>query len=211
LVAVAIVGIIVLTMVFAPNNPSYPPLDTSPTPQPAPPWEETTPATPAGFVPDAPGAQTTTPAAFQSSTATTTRRTYRIPSSVSAELETANQQISIEKAKSDALDIRLATAKQAVAAQKSQVNELQSRLQTLARQIDRDRIYLDRTSQSDIDDFNAKVSRYNILRESARAENATANDLIDSYNTLLEETKAQDSVVNQLVENYNAKLRQYER
>ena len=55
LVAVPIVGIIVLTMVFAPNNPSYPPLDTSPTPPPAPTWEETTPATPAGFVPDAPG------------------------------------------------------------------------------------------------------------------------------------------------------------
>jgi hypothetical protein len=203
LVAVAIVGIIVLTMVFAPNNPSYPPLDAPPTP---PPTSSKGPG-----LTDADVGIDSAAASPLPSPAPTTKRTYRIPSSVSAELETANQQISIEKAKSDALDIRLATAKQAVAAQNSQVADLQSRLQTLARQIDRDRIYLDRTSQSDIDDFNAKVSRYNILRESARAENATANDLIDSYNTLLEETKAQDSVVNQLVENYNAKLRQYGR
>jgi hypothetical protein len=82
---------------------------------------------------------------------------------------------------------------------------------TLSAQIDRDRIYLDRTSQSDIDDFNAKVSRYNTLLRSVRAENATANELVDSYNTILEEAKAQDRVVNQMIDSYNSKLRLYGR
>jgi CheY-like chemotaxis protein len=215
--AFSIIGLITALIIGLISPSSAPTGSPSPspspayTPPPAPPWEETTPATPAGFVPDAPGAQTTTPAAFQSSIATTTRRTYQIPSSVSAELETAKQQISIAKAKSDALDTRLATAKQAVAAQKSQVADLQSRLQTFAHQIDRDRIYLDRTSQPDIDAFNANVNRYNTLRGSVLAENATANELIESYNTLLEEAKAQDRLVNQLVDNHNAKLQQYGR
>jgi chromosome segregation ATPase len=136
---------------------------------------------------------------------------YRIPNSVSTELDGAKQQITIEKAKADALDTKLATAKQAVEGQRSQVTDLQTRVDALGRQIDTDRIYLDRTSQSDIDDFNAKVNRYNTLLRSVRTENATANELIDTYNALVEEAKAQDRVVSQMIDSYNAKLRLYGR
>jgi len=84
-------------------------------------------------------------------------------------------------------------------------------LETLGRQIDVDRIYLDRSSQADVDTFNSNVNVYNTFLRSVRAENAAANELIDSYNALLEEAKAQDRVVNQLVDSYNANLRLYGR
>ena len=176
----------------------YPPsLAPAPSPTPA----SIPPAAPASF----------TPATIPSSPATPEKRTYRIPSTVSADLQSAKDQIALEKAKAEALDTKLAAAKQTLEAQRSQVEDLQTRLDTLAAQIDRDRIYLDRSSQSDIDDFNAKVNRYNTLLRTVRAENATANEMVGLYNTLLEAAKAQDRVVNQLIDNYNAKLSSYGR
>lgn len=207
--AISIIGLITALIIGLISSSSAPTGSPSPSPSttytPSP-----TPSTRTGFsaLPDFGDGAAATP---QPLPAPTTKRTYRIPSSVSAELETAKQQISIEKAKSDALDTRLVTAKQGVEAQQSQLDDLRSRQETLGRQIDRDRIYLDPTNQSEIDDFNAKVNRYNTLLRNVRAENATANELIDSYNTLLEEAKAQDRGVSQMIDSYNAKLRLYGR
>jgi chromosome segregation ATPase len=144
---------------------------------------------------------------FATPPAISTKRTYTVPRSAAADLDSAKQQINIEKAKASALDTQLATAKQAVQDQRERVAEFQSRQQTLARQIDLDRINLDRSSQADVDTFNSNVNVYNTLLRTVRSENATANELIDAYNTLLEEAKAQDHVVNQLVDSYNATLR----
>ncbi|HOC54198.1 MAG TPA: topoisomerase C-terminal repeat-containing protein [Verrucomicrobiota bacterium] len=174
----------------------------------------TPPAAPVKFIPDQPAAPrttTTTPATRPSPPPTSPDRTYRVPSTVSYELDNAKQQITLEKAKAEALDTKLTAAKQALEAQRSQAEELGTRVEALGAQIDRDRIYLDRSSQSEIDDFNAKVGRYNTLLRTFRAENATANEMVDSYNTLLEAAKAQDRVVNQLIDSYNAKLRSYGR
>ena len=225
LLAVAIVGIIVITMLFVPNYPSYAPQSTP------------SKALPTGLLPDAPAANRdefggiavgedrlgstsdkpatsppeNTPPLSPGSSITRGSRMYRIPVRISTELDTAKQQIDIEKAKANALDTQLATAKQGIEAEASQAAELQSRLETLANQIEVDRIYLDQTSQADVDAFNANVNLYNTLLRSARAENITANKLIAAYKTLLEEAKAQDREVNQLVDNYNAKLQQYGR
>lgn len=184
-------ALLIIAAIYTPGPAPAP----SPTPPPIP------AAAPASF----------TPATLPSSPATPEKRTYRIPSTVSAELQSTKDQIALEKAKAEDLDTKLAAAKQALVAQRSQVEDLRARLDTLSAQIDRDRIYLDRSSQSDIDDFNAKVNRYNTLLRTVRAENATANEMVDSYNTLLEAAKAQDRVVNQLIDNYNSKLSSYGR
>ena len=157
--------------------------------------------------PSTPTEPTFAPQTFPTPRVTTPRQTYRTPNSVTADLESAKQQIDIEKVIAEDLETQLATDKLAVQAAKSETDDLQSRLESLGRQIDRDRIYLDRTSQFDIDDFNAKVNRYNALLRSVRAENETANQLIDSYNTLLEQANAQNRHVNEMVESYNARLR----
>ena len=55
----------------------------------------------------------------------------------------------------------------------------------MGRQIETDRLYLDKTSQSAVDEFNAKVDRYNTLSQQAKAATAAFNERVDSYNVKL--------------------------
>jgi hypothetical protein len=197
--------ILLATAIFySPIPPPPPATDTQVSPLPM----ATAPLTARPYTPaPTPAASPFSAPNFATPPAISTKRTYTVPRSVAADLDSAKQQINIEKAKASALDTQLATAKQAVQDQRERVAEFQSRQQTLARQIDLDRINLDRSSQADVDTFNSNVNVYNTLLRTVRSENATANELIDAYNTLLEEAKAQDHVVNQLVDSYNATLR----
>jgi hypothetical protein len=94
---------------------------------------------------------------------------YRVPSYVNAELERDKR----------AIDAEEATAKW-----------LSSQIETLSREIDRERVSFDQTSQYAVDAFNRKVA---------------------AYNSLVEKVRVQDRVVNNLIESYNAKLRKYGR
>jgi hypothetical protein len=94
---------------------------------------------------------------------------YRVPSSVSSTLDDEKVKIESDRKTLEALD--------------AQVDKL-------GREIERDRLYLDKTSQYAIDTFNAKVDR---------------------YNTLAQQDKAATAAFNEKVDNYNAKLRQYGR
>ena len=91
--------------------------------------------------------------------------TYRVPSYASAELD---------------------RDRQAVENTKAAVTSLQSQLDILDRQIERDRLSLDKTSQFSIDTFNRKVGEYNALLERARSQRAILNQMIDSYNAKLQ-------------------------
>lgn len=95
--------------------------------------------------------------------------TYRVPMSVSAELDRDRRAIDSAEAK---------------------MSQLQTELDSLVRQIDRERLTLDRTSELAVMRFNQRVER---------------------YNALLEELRMQERAVNQLIDNYNSKLRQYGR
>ena len=94
---------------------------------------------------------------------------YRVPSDVSSALDR-------EKA--------------GIEADRAVLKQLDDQLDSLGRKIESDRIYLDKTSQDDVDAFNAKVDR---------------------YNTLSQQDKAATAAFNVRVDNYNAKLRQYGR
>jgi hypothetical protein len=74
--------------------------------------------------------------------------------------------------------------------EKANAERMASQLEALSRDIERSKLYLDRTSQIAIDEFNSKV---------------------DSHNALVGKVRAQNRLVNQMVENYNAKLRKYDR
>jgi hypothetical protein len=56
----------------------------------------------------------------------------------------------------------------------------------LGREIERDRIYLDRNSQYAVDAFNEKIDRYNALSQRTKIANAAFNEKVDNYNARLQ-------------------------
>lgn len=94
----------------------------------------------------------------------TTPGTYRVPSHRTAELNRDSQAIDLERANIDAL--------------KSSVNALK-------RDIESSRLYLNRTSEYDVDQFNEKVNRYNAMLERLRGRQITFNQMVDDYNDKL--------------------------
>lgn len=137
--------------------------------------------------------------------------TFRVSSTVSAELDREKRAIDDEKAKAARIEAVLEESNTAVEEKKAELDELDTNLETLSRQIDRERIYMDRTSQYDIDSFNLKVNRYNSALRNRKAEAEVFNDMVDTHNTIVQQLKAQNRRVNELVDNYNAKLPRYGR
>jgi len=89
---------------------------------------------------------------------------YRVPNSQAGELNTERAEIEAQRATLDAL---------------------QTRIQTLGLEVERDRLALHRSSQSAVDDFNAKVDRYNALAQEGKAANTAFNAKVDTYNAKL--------------------------
>jgi hypothetical protein len=90
--------------------------------------------------------------------------TYRVSSSASSSLD-------IEKA--------------GIESDRAALNQLDDQVDALGRQIESDRLYLDKTSQYAVDEFKAKVDRYNTLSRQAKAASTAFNERVDSYNTKL--------------------------
>jgi DNA-binding response OmpR family regulator len=90
---------------------------------------------------------------------------YRVPSSVSSALKTEKEEIESERATIEASE---------------------AQIEKLGREIESDRIYLDRNSQYAVDAFNEKVDRYNVLNERAKIANAAFNEKVDNYNAKLQ-------------------------
>jgi hypothetical protein len=130
-------------------------------------YDSHTPSAPA-YTPPAPSAPAYTPPPA-SDGGNSGGNVYRVPSDVSSALDR-------EKA--------------GIEADRAVLKQLDDQLDSLGRKIESDRIYLDKTSQDDVDAFNAKVDR---------------------YNTLSQQDKAATAAFNVRVDNYNAKLRQYGR
>jgi len=86
---------------------------------------------------------------------------YRIPSSTSISLAAEKAEIESERARVQALD---------------------TEVEDLARQIDRDRVYLDHNNEFEVDAFNAKIRRYNMLLQEARSADTAFNQRVDDYN-----------------------------
>ena len=89
---------------------------------------------------------------------------YRVPSSVSSSLDREKVEIETDRVA---------------------LNQLGNQIDALGRQIESDRLYLDKTSQYAVDEFNAKVDRYNTLSQQAKAATAAFNERVDSYNVKL--------------------------
>ena len=69
--------------------------------------------------------------------------------------------------------------------EKTEKEAIRNQIDALGRQIESDRLYLDKTSQYAVDEFNAKVDRYNTLSQQAKAATAAFNERVDSYNVKL--------------------------
>jgi hypothetical protein len=154
-----------------------------------------------------------TPATVPRTPPLTAQPTYAPPTvpNLSAELDRDKQAIDAEKAKSTRMGALLEQSITEVEAKKSQMDELDTSLDTLSRQIERDRIDLDRTSQFELDSFNLKVGRYNAALRNRTAEVQVFNQMVEAHNTMVQQLKTQNRLVNQMVDNYNAKLQQSSR
>jgi hypothetical protein len=130
-------------------------------------YDSHTPSAPA-YAPPAPSAPAYTPPPA-SDGGSSGGNVYRVPSDVSSALD---------------------REKEGIEADRAVLKQLDDQLDSLGRKIESDRIYLDKTSQDDVDAFNAKVDR---------------------YNTLSQQDKDATAAFNVRVDNYNAKLRQYGR
>lgn len=153
----------------------------------------------------------TAPSSYTAPSPYISSNTYSVPSYITSELDRDKQAIENEKAKATALESRLEEFAQRVESEKAKVEQWQSQLNSLNADVERARIYLDQTSQADVDDFNRKVNRYNSALRSVRAENESANQMVDSHNVLLDQARAQNRLVNRMVDDYNAKLKHHGR
>jgi hypothetical protein len=91
---------------------------------------------------------------------------YHVPSNVSAELEGEKQTIEREKAEAE---------------------HRTSQLDSVRKEIERKQVFLDRTSQLAVDEFNRKVCAYNELLESARVQERVIDQMIANYNEKVRE------------------------
>jgi hypothetical protein len=119
------------------------------------------------YAPPANPARTFTPPSPSTYTPSSTDpgATYHVPHSRSYELE--NDRTAIET-------------------QRSRAKQLEDNVEALSRDLDNARRLLDRTSQYDIDQYNAKVRYYNEQMAAAKAAVNTLNTLVEAYNSKLE-------------------------
>jgi hypothetical protein len=155
------IGLIVLLIILASSSGS------ASTPSNSSSYTAPPPAT--AYTPPAPSTPAYTPPTANAGNANSDGNVYSVPSDVSSELD--REKVGIE-------------------ADRVALKQLDDQLDSLGREIESDRIYLDKTSQDAVDAFNAKVDR---------------------YNTLTQQDKDATAAFNQRVDNYNAKLRQYGR
>jgi len=137
--------------------------------------DSSTPSNPSGYTPppSTPNASTFTPPApnapiysppANAGDANPGGKVYSVPSSVSGSLDQEKAQIELDRAALTALD---------------------AQIEKLGREIENDRLTLDTTTQSAIDDFNAKVDRYNELVQKNKTATAAFNERVDNYNAKL--------------------------
>jgi DNA-binding response OmpR family regulator len=77
--------------------------------------------------------------------------------------------------------------KEEIESERAALEALDAQVTALGREIENDRLYLNRTDQSAVDDFNAKIERYNTLLQRDKYENAAFNEKVDNYNAKLKQ------------------------
>ncbi len=105
------------------------------------------------------------PPSYSDESESETKTVYRVPSYISAELDRDRQAIEKEK---------------------EQIQLRQSQLETLQREIEQEELYLDTSSESEVNKFNRKVEEYNALVEKTRSQTLKMNHMVDGYNEKLE-------------------------
>jgi hypothetical protein len=112
----------------------------------------------------APSIPAYTPPTANAGDANSDGNVYSVPSDVSSALDREKAAIEVDRAA---------------------IKQLDDQLDSLGREIESDRIYLDKTSQDAVDAFNAKVDRYNTLSQQDKDATAAFNQRVDTYNAKL--------------------------
>ena len=72
-----------------------------------------------------------------------------------------------------------------IESERTTLEALDAQVEKLGREVENDRVYLDRTSQFAVDEFNSKVDRYNALSQKAKTANAAFDEKVNDYNAKL--------------------------
>lgn len=153
------VGLIILCIIFflsSSDNSPMPSNSSGYTPPPSTPSVTT-------FTPPAPSTPAYTPTA-NGNDANSDGKVYSVPSYASSTLDQEKAEIETER-------VALQT--------------LNAQVEQLGHEIENERLTLDTTSQSAVDDFNAKVDRYNALVQKDKDSTAAFNQNVDAYNAKL--------------------------
>jgi hypothetical protein len=75
--------------------------------------------------------------------------------------------------------------KEQIEQDRTRLNRLERQSEDLSREIERDRLFLNRESQFQVDSYNAKVDQYNELVQQAKTATAAFNERVRNYNAQL--------------------------
>lgn len=117
--------------------------------------------------------------AVGSSTRTTAAQTYRRPE--------ARPSIAFPALSPPTFAVSTALERdwQRIVSEKARAVKMEKELADLGEEIKRERLQLDRTSQTAVDDFNRRVRTYNELLEGLQSKERLINQLVDHYNEVL--------------------------
>ncbi|MFZ0828921.1 MAG: response regulator [Verrucomicrobiia bacterium] len=128
---------------------------------------------------------------YNSTNSTSSNSSYTPPPAPSAQIDTpppvsasgnsGGNEYSVPSSTSSTLDIEKAE----IESERTTLQALDAQVDELGREIENDRLYLDRTSQDAVDAFNAKVDRHNTLAQQDKDATAAFNQRVDNYNAKL--------------------------
>ena len=147
--------------------------------------------------------------ANDSNTVAGTRRTYRVPNSMFAELTADRARVDAAQREASNLSDQVQSTRAFVEEQQSEAEAATNEVSTLGSQIELERTSISAEDSVAVDAFNAKIHRYNRLLAEAKRRKTEADRYVDEYNASLTKAKQAAANADQMVDQFNAKLERY--
>jgi hypothetical protein len=152
------------------------------------------------------------PAAYSNSNAAVaTGQIYRVPNYAAAEPD-GDQRVTVEqKQAAQQLEAQYRDALSVFHEQELEANDLEQQLREQSTQIDSERLLVDNSDPSSLEDVHSKIDYYNSLVSRARTAQAATNALVEPLNALGQRVNGQNAYVNRPIDDYNARARRVDK
>jgi hypothetical protein len=135
--------------------------------------------------------------------------TYSVPHYRTAELKADRAIVESAQAEAARLETRLKYMQAEIERRRARAKSAQDDLESLGTEIKRERPMMSSADDSTLEEFNAKVRRYNRSLEAVKELESEADALVDPYNQLAATIRSKDAEASSLVQAFNAKLDRY--